>query len=277
MLGRLFLLVYLFLCFGGIAFFFNFCGGFNEVFRLYLGIMPFLFCFKARFSDGWTQKRCEVPRYALLVSNSVFVSLFLVHNVFVVWILCLIWCRSLTWKELLYNGRLIKAALVLWLVSAIFVVVLLGRIDWIVHHELYDFGLQFSPEWAVNYWAAVRMIYVFIAVPVVLSVTYFGLEVWRLVKGEKNVARRKPVQAAKPISKGVENAETNHMLINCPKCKRVFSKPLVMLDFSGGKTRLVNVCPYCNYVLNLAEENTTEKKNASIEFVDLDKKQVEQK
>jgi len=27
-----------------------------------------------------------------------------------------------------------------------------------------------------------------------------------------------------------------------------------MLDFSGGKTRLVNVCPYCNYILGTAEE-----------------------
>jgi hypothetical protein len=39
------------------------------------------------------------------------------------------------------------------------------------------------------------------------------------------------------------------MLINCPKCHKVFSKPMSMLDFSGGKTRLVNVCPYCNYIL----------------------------
>jgi uncharacterized protein with PIN domain len=27
-----------------------------------------------------------------------------------------------------------------------------------------------------------------------------------------------------------------------------------MLDFGGGKTKLVNVCPYCNHVLEGMEE-----------------------
>jgi len=41
----------------------------------------------------------------------------------------------------------------------------------------------------------------------------------------------------------------NKMLISCPKCKKVFQTPLVMLDFSGTKPGLMNVCPYCNQVL----------------------------
>lgn len=43
--------------------------------------------------------------------------------------------------------------------------------------------------------------------------------------------------------------DRNSMMISCPKCKRIFSKPLNMLDFSSGKAQLINVCPYCNYVL----------------------------
>jgi len=39
------------------------------------------------------------------------------------------------------------------------------------------------------------------------------------------------------------------MGISCPKCRRVFGKPLIMLDFGDRKARLVNVCPYCNHVL----------------------------
>jgi uncharacterized Zn-finger protein len=176
------------------------------------------------------------------------------------------------------NGWFARIVLVLWLVSAVFVVLLLCRVDWIVHHDLYSYGLQFSLEWAAGYWAAVRMIYVFIGVPLVFSAVYFVFEVWRFVKGGTVVVRSKPVQAAKPVSKGVGAAETNHMLISCPKCKRVFSKPLVMLDFSGGKTRLVNVCPYCNHVLGCAEEEAVEKmKDDTIEFVDLDRRKVEQK
>lgn len=41
----------------------------------------------------------------------------------------------------------------------------------------------------------------------------------------------------------------------CPSCKKTFSQPLVMLDFEGGKSKLVNVCPYCNQVLGDTEQN----------------------
>jgi len=55
-----------------------------------------------------------------------------------------------------------------------------------------------------------------------------------------------------------ENSENrvNNMLISCPKCKRVFQTPLVMLDFSGTKPGLMNVCPYCNQVLGNSEAET---------------------
>lgn len=60
------------------------------------------------------------------------------------------------------------------------------------------------------------------------------------------------------------NEYGNGMIIACPKCKKVFSRPLVMLDFGGGKPKLVNVCPYCNQALGSTDEKQ------SIEFgVDL--------
>lgn len=34
--------------------------------------------------------------------------------------------------------------------------------------------------------------------------------------------------------------------ISCPNCRKVFKTPLLILDFSGGKNRLVRQCPYCN-------------------------------
>lgn len=61
------------------------------------------------------------------------------------------------------------------------------------------------------------------------------------------------------------------MVISCPNCKRVFGKPLVMLDFSGGKTRLVNVCPYCNHVLGDADEKESD---SDVGVVDLNKRVV---
>jgi hypothetical protein len=48
------------------------------------------------------------------------------------------------------------------------------------------------------------------------------------------------------------------LVISCPSCGKVFSRPLVMLDFNKGTTRLVNVCPFCNQILGEAIES---KKN----------------
>ncbi len=42
----------------------------------------------------------------------------------------------------------------------------------------------------------------------------------------------------------------------CPSCKKTFTQPLVMLDFEGGKSKLVNVCPYCNQVLGDTEQTS---------------------
>lgn len=162
----------------------------------------------------------------------------------------------MTLKELLDNGWFAGVVLVLWLVCTVFVVFLLGRVDWIVHHELYNYGLRFSPEWASGYWATLRTIYVFLAAPIALSVVYFGLEIWRFAKGgHSRTIRAEALRAEEPMRTRQKEkvTEQNHMLISCPKCKRVFSKPLVMLDFSTGRSRLVNVCPYCNFVLGWGE------------------------
>jgi hypothetical protein len=35
----------------------------------------------------------------------------------------------------------------------------------------------------------------------------------------------------------------------CPNCKKAFSTPIVKIDFSSGKPRLVNACPDCDHVL----------------------------
>jgi len=73
------------------------------------------------------------------------------------------------------------------------------------------------------------------------------------VKDKSNVAK-------------VQTVKENGMVISCPKCKKVFAKPLVMLDFAHGKTRLVNVCPYCNAMLGEANEKVS-KKDVEIGFL----------
>ncbi len=50
--------------------------------------------------------------------------------------------------------------------------------------------------------------------------------------------------------------KTQNQTNACPSCKKTFSQPLVMLDFEGGKSKLVNVCPYCNQVLGDTEQKS---------------------
>jgi hypothetical protein len=50
-----------------------------------------------------------------------------------------------------------------------------------------------------------------------------------------------------------DKGKATDMIISCPKCKKTFHRPLVMLDFSGAKPRLVNVCPFCNHILGSSD------------------------
>jgi uncharacterized Zn-finger protein len=167
---------------------------------------------------------------------------------------------------------------------------LLGKIDSIVHGDLYNFGLQFSYAWAGPYWAFVRLVYLCLLVPSVLSgvalVFSFLNKSEEHVKLIPKVVENKPivgkVQPPQPQPQPQAQPQTqtakesqNHMVVSCPSCKRVFGKPLVMLDFSSGKTRLVNVCPYCNHILGSAEEQ--KDSDVDIRVVDLNKKEAKQK
>ena len=175
---------------------------------------------------------------------------FLVHKVFVVWCVFIVWVRSMSWKGVFGGFWFVRVVLVLWLVSSGFVVFLVLRVDDVVHRELYNFGLQFSFVWAVPYWSFVRLLFLCLFVPGFLSGVVLVFSVLgRNGEREVKVVRREKVE---PVREG------NHLLASCPKCKRVFGKPLVMLDFGGGKTRLVNVCPYCSHVLGSADDEGVE-------------------
>jgi DNA-directed RNA polymerase subunit RPC12/RpoP len=87
------------------------------------------------------------------------------------------------------------------------------------------------------------------------------------------VARRaetKPEAIQVPVkATGVSNS----MVITCPKCKKDFGRPLNMLDFSKGQAQLVNVCPYCNYILGSSPDEDAEHTRVILP----DKTEIEQK
>jgi uncharacterized protein YbaR (Trm112 family) len=47
--------------------------------------------------------------------------------------------------------------------------------------------------------------------------------------------------------------------ITCPACKKEFSIPVFMLDYTGLKPRLVRHCPYCDQTLDLEQETDMEE------------------
>jgi hypothetical protein len=160
-----------------------------------------------------------------------------------------------TFKDLLESPQFIKIVLVTWFISSFFILFLLSKIDWIVHDSLYNFGLYFSSAWADPYWFALLLIYVCLAIPSVLGAVALGLDLTKKVNSKRHVATR----PGKAKGSKVQPLKENFMIISCPFCKRVFSKPLAMLDFSSGGPRLINVCPYCSSVLSGNDKKSAEK------------------
>jgi len=151
--------------------------------------------------------------------------------------------------ELFRKYWFVKVILSLWLVSSIFILLLLNRIDSIVNGTLYQYGLQSSMNWLGPYWFALRLIYVFMAVPAVFSFIVLIAGFGKTDSGTDQIHKRGNGKLSREQAR---LARENSMLIKCVKCGKVFSKPLTMLDFSTGKPRMANVCPYCNSVLENA-------------------------
>jgi uncharacterized Zn-finger protein len=180
-------------------------------------------------------------------------------------------------KRVLTGRWFSRAVLVVWIISAVSIFVLLKDIELIVHGQLYYYGLRLSPDWADPYRIYTWLIYLCLGLPLALS--GFTL-VLSFIKETEKVPEKKTAveQKVKPQPEAREDQkarETNNsMVISCPNCQKVFSRPLVMLDFAGGKTKLVNVCPYCNHLLS----NTENEKGANSNFyvTNVDKKLTHQ-
>jgi hypothetical protein len=169
------------------------------------------------------------------------------------------------WVERMPNGSgdrvwLIRSVLGLCLVSSLFAAYMLYQISGVVHGTLYNYGLQFSNGWAVPYWSLERLAYVYLFVPFFVGSFALIFDLWKSRLETRTRMVGPVVQTA---------AKENSMMINCPKCDRLFGRPMSMLDFSSGKTRLVNVCPYCNQVLG-----NTEHDNVNVRLVGPDEEEV---
>jgi len=101
------------------------------------------------------------------------------------------------------------------------------------------------------YWISLRLIYLFLAVPAVFSAVVLIAGFLKTDNGANKVNKR---INGKLSNNQAQITRENSMLIRCIKCGKVFNKPLTMLDFSNGKPKLANVCPYCNHILGSTED-----------------------
>jgi hypothetical protein len=173
-------------------------------------------------------------------------------------------------KRMLSSNWFTRLVLISWIISAISILVVFKNMELIVHGQLYYYGLVFSADWADPYRIFTWLIFVCLGVPMALSgvalVSSF-LKVEEVPK-RKNVAPQSIApqrgvvnvaspQIAKEVPMKVENGNgaSNGGGISCPNCHKVFGRALVMLDFRGGKNRMVSVCPYCNSFLGYTSED----------------------
>jgi len=155
----------------------------------------------------------------------------------------------------------------------------LNLFDNIVNSTLYNYGLQFSYDWASPYWTILRTIQALLGLTAVFTVTNM-IYVYRKyihVKPETPKPKMpkpemKITVSEKPAEKLIERptvpmpaptpattlapapaTETQPPsasgLVKCAHCGKVFAQPLRMLDFHDDRPRMINICPFCNEVI----------------------------
>jgi hypothetical protein len=150
---------------------------------------------------------------------------------------------------------------ILALIAAVSVAYLLTILDSIVHHTLYQFGLQFSYDWANPYWMFLRISLALLGVIAATSSVNIVYFFWKeLRKPEVAKAAEEAKAEAAPLETGVPS------LFQCTSCGRSITHPLRMLDFHSQRPKMINICPFCNatvvpvnYVYSKEEATETEK------------------
>jgi hypothetical protein len=186
-------------------------------------------------------------------------------------------------KRMVSGNWFTRLALATTIACAVSVYFLFKNMESIVHGQLYYYGLTFSPDWADPYRVYTWLIYLCLGMPMALCglaiVTSFlktgkapekkDVVPTRLPQ-QPQVAKAPPRQIVAEEPKKVEkgNSGVNGDGIPCPHCGRVFGRALVMLDFHGGKKRLVSVCPYCNHVVGKTTDANGANENFHVTFLD---------
>jgi uncharacterized Zn-finger protein len=159
----------------------------------------------------------------------------------------------MTVRGFLRSSWFLRIVLLAWIGCSSIVFLSQKTIDVIVNKTLYDYGLKFSEAWHQPYWTYANVLYYSQFACIMLSCVALGASLLLKDKAPKE-SQKVREEAARNVFAREENGRG--IVISCSSCKKNFTKPLVMLDFSQGKANLVNVCPYCNAILGNAEKQS---------------------
>lgn len=190
-------------------------------------------------------------------------------------------------KSMLTGKWFNRIVLISWMISAASILFVFKNMEFIVHGQLYYYGLIFSPDWADAYRILTWMIFICAGVPMALSgialassflnveeipergrivsqnagsprgITKVGYQPTRQTQPPRHP--QQPLQVQQPAREPVTRADIGNCVgLTCPACKKVFSRALVMLDFRSGSNRMVSVCPYCNHVLGYTKDEKSQ-------------------
>ena len=172
--------------------------------------------------------------------------------------------------KLQWNPKILLVVNAIGAALAIAVAILIFEIDGVVNVSLYDFGLQFSDEWAIPYWMFLRLaiglaggiacINVFAIVYEILGrkIVPTPKAVMPRLSSVPTLKNETKVVKEKKLLRQDDGVQIAALPMVCNKCGKVFTQPLCMFDFKSGKSRLVNVCPYCNAILAVTGNSRSE-------------------
>jgi hypothetical protein len=174
------------------------------------------------------------------------------------------------------KGLFVFTVLILTTVVSVFYSLTL--LDNIVHGSLYNYGLTFSYDWANPYWMTLKIVQALLGLTIILTLVntvyvykIYGHAELRMPKigvGPKvsriEVEPRMPkIESKKPEIKVIVNEKSTvcpptieqqlsgvpQGMVKCGHCGKIFAQPLRMLEFHEDRPRMINICPFCNELI----------------------------
>jgi hypothetical protein len=168
--------------------------------------------------------------------------------------------EKITFKQ----SMLTKVALGATIAVSILCMAFFAGIDSIVNGDLYKYSLRYSDAWYSSYSMLIGASFVCLGIMAVVSASILGLSLLKVpaktaqpvVVSQTRAAQfaAQKIDLPHPVTsqrKVAKPQEGGHM---CPACNRVFTKPLVMLDFVNGEAKMISTCPYCSAPVEVKEE-----------------------